>query len=162
MSVSSVHDRLEALVAPVLGSLGFELVELEYRPEAGGWVLRLFIDKPDGITLDNCADVSREVSRLLDVENVISTAYTLEVSSPGLNRPLKKDQDFTRFAGRLVRLKTLQAVDPDHRGYKRKTFVGTLVGLVDGHVVVEQTDSEGGRVAFSPDELAAANLEFEL
>jgi ribosome maturation factor RimP len=162
MSVQSVHDRIEALVAPVLESQGFELVDMEYRREPSGWVLRLFVDKTGGITLDDCADISREVGGLLDAEDLIDVAFTLEVSSPGLTRPLKKDQDFIRFAGRLVKLKTFQSVDPDQRGYARKTFVGTLVGLVDDQVVLDQNDAKGGRVSLDRADLAAANLEFDL
>jgi len=159
--MASIIERIEALLQPALTDMGLELVDLEYRREGRGWVLRLFIDKPGGVTLDDCADASREVGGLLDVEDLIPNAYQLEVSSPGINRPLKKEQDFERFAGHLVKVKTYQSLDPDHRGYQRKTFVGELRGLVDGCVVVVQNDPRGGEVQLPLADVAAAHLEFE-
>ncbi len=100
--MAQVTEQVEQLVQPLLDDLGFELVDLEYQREQNGWVLRFFLDKEGGITLDNCAEASREISTLLDVEDLVPTAYNLEVSSPGLERPLKKLSDFKRFAGSLV------------------------------------------------------------
>ncbi len=90
----TVAKRVEAVALPVLEELGLELVEVQYRREQSGWVLRLIIDKQDGVSLDDCAAVSREISQLLDIEDFIDQAYNLEVSSPGLNRPLKSMADF--------------------------------------------------------------------
>ncbi len=144
---------------PLLDSLGIELVELEYRKEGQGMMLRLYIDKPGGITLDDCADVSRELSEILDVEDVIHAHYNLEVSSPGLNRPLKKESDYLRYAGRLVKIRTFETV-ADDAGNKRKTFLGELLGLEGGVVSIKLT--EGQSAAIPLEKIAKANLEFEM
>jgi ribosome maturation factor RimP len=157
----TVLERVRTLVEPLLTTLGFELVELEYKREGRGWTLRFFLDKEGGITLDDCADASREIGMLLEIEDVIPTAYNLEVSSPGIDRPLKKPSDYERFRGKLIKIKTYERLDPDQRGHLRKTFVGVLLGLEDGRVRIEQNDKKGGVVAFALDEIAHAQLEFE-
>ena len=129
MLVAQLTEQIENLIQPILDDLGCELVDLEYQREERGWILRVFLDKEDGINLDDCATASREISSLLDVENVISTAYNLEVSSPGIERALKKAKDFERFAGQLAKIKTLEAIDPDTSGKSKKTFVGILSGF---------------------------------
>jgi ribosome maturation factor RimP len=98
----TLRERLVALIEPVLARLGYELVELEYAPGRSQAVVRLFIDKPEGVTVDDCERISRETAALLDVEDPIPTAYTLEVSSPGFDRPLKKPAHFERFLGSRV------------------------------------------------------------
>ena len=138
-----------------------ELVDLEYKHEGRDWFLRIFIDKEGGVTLDDCADVSREVGAVLEVEELIRTAYRLEVSSPGIDRPLKKVKDFERFSGSLVKVKTYESLDPDQRGHARKTFVGTLLGIENGMVRIEQTDKKGGVVEFPLEGIAKANIEYE-
>jgi len=150
---------LEALVMPILTELGLELVELEFKREGHSWFLRLFIDKPGGVTLDDCAEVSREVSAILEVDDPIEAPYRLEVSSPGIDRPLKKPADYERFAGQLVKLRTRSLLDPDGRGHQRKTFVGELRGLDGGKVRLRQTDKRGGEIAISLDEIDRAHLE---
>ncbi|MDO5675021.1 MAG: ribosome maturation factor RimP [bacterium] len=129
-SSDALITRLEAFAAPLLTDLGMELVEIQFRREGQGWVLRLFIDKQGGITVDDCAGVSREISAYLEVEDCIDHAYVLEVSSPGLERPLKRPQDFTRFAGRKVRIKLRQDSGMG------KVLVGTLQGLEGDEVVL--------------------------
>ena len=150
---------IEAMVMPILAGLGMELVDLEFKREGRSWALRLFIDKPGGVTLDDCAEVSREFGALLEVEDPIEGAYRLEVSSPGIDRPLKKPADFTRFAGQLVKLRTRSLVDPDGRGHQRKTFVGELLGLDGDTVRLRQTDKRGGEIAVPLAEIDKANLE---
>jgi ribosome maturation factor RimP len=145
---------------PILESLGLELVDIEFgRVSGSNAVLRLFIDKDGGVTLDDCAGVSRELSLILDVEDVIACNYTLEVSSPGLDRPLKKQADYDRFAGRLIKVRTYQPF-LDDSGNKRKTFLGKLEGLVDG--IVKMTLNEGQSASIPIERIAKANLEFEL
>jgi ribosome maturation factor RimP len=122
-------------------------------------VLRLYIDKPDGVTLDDCATVSRELSELLDVEEVIHSHYSLEVSSPGLNRPLTKAADYERYKGRLVKIRTFEMLTDD-AGNKRKTFLGNLVGLSAGVVTIRLV--EGQTASLPLDRIAKANLEFEM
>jgi ribosome maturation factor RimP len=158
--VAQLIDKVEELVLPIVEDLGFELVDLEYQREDRGWVLRIFLDKDGGINLDDCATASREISSLLDVENVISTAYNLEVSSPGIERPLKKAQDFVRFSGQLAKIKTIEAIDPDASGRKRKTFVGTLSGF-DSDDVLLTLEKSTAVVRIALLQIDKANLKFE-
>jgi len=159
MAQMTVAERVAAIAEPLLASLGLELVELEYKRFGRSMVLRLFIDRPGGVTLDDCASVSRELSQVLDVEDFIREFYTLEVSSPGLDRPLKKESDYLRYTGRLVKLRTFELL-PDDAGNMRKTFVGTLVGLEDG--IVRLTLQEGQSASLPLGKIAKANLEFEI
>lgn len=152
-------SKIETLVQPILVDLGMELVDLEFRREGHSWFLRLFIDKPGGVTLDDCADVSREVSAVLEVDDPIESAYRLEVSSPGIDRPLKKPADYERFVGQLVKLKTRSLLDPDERGHQRKTFIGELLAFDGTLVRLRQTDRRGGAVAIPLTEIDKANLE---
>jgi ribosome maturation factor RimP len=153
-----VCGHVSGIALPILESLGMELADVEFVRVGRDSVLRLFIDKEGGVTLDDCADVSRELSAILDVEDVIPGHYSLEVSSPGLDRPLKKPADYERFAGHLVKVRTYEAF-PDDAGNKRKTFIGRLTGLVDGNVAMKL--SEGQSASIPLDKIAKANLEFE-
>jgi len=153
--------QIETLVLPILDDLGYELVDLQLQQDGKQLALRIFVDKPAGITLDDCVEVSREVSAILEVEDPIRSAYRLEVSSPGLDRPLKKASDFERFAGKKARLKSKNLIDPDQRGTTRKTFVGTLLGFEDDNVRLELTDKQGGVIAIPLADLDKANLEEE-
>ncbi len=161
MSQQTLIEQLAGVVEPILGSMSMELVDLEYKHEGRDWFLRIFIDKEGGLTLDDCAEASREIGAVLEIEDLIHTAYRLEVSSPGIDRPLKKGKDFERFVGSLVKVKTYESLDPDQRGHSRKTFVGKLLGITDGVVRVEQTDKKGGVVEFPFEGIAKANLEYE-
>src|SRR5262245_5534394 len=102
-----LRDQLSELLGPVVADLGYELWELEFAPRAGGGLLRLYIDSPEGISLDDCERVSRAVSETLDVADPIAGHYTLEVSSPGLDRVLRTRAHFERFAGERVRLEMM-------------------------------------------------------
>jgi len=144
---------------PILDDLGMELVHQEYRQEGREWALRLFIDKPGGITLDDCVTVSREVDAILEVEDVVHRSYRLEVSSPGLDRPLLKSRDYARFAGEWVKIKTRDSIDPDQRGHQRKTFSGILCGIEGDVVTIEQQDKRGGKVELRLGEIDQANLD---
>lgn len=128
-----IGDMLE----PGIRSLGYELVGVEYHGGGkGGGLLRVYIDSDDGITPDDCQKVSYQVSGVLDVEDPIPGHYTLEISSPGLDRLLFRPADFERFAGQLVKLRTTGPVEG------RRNFKGRLRGLRDGRVVIEQEDGE--------------------
>ena len=144
--VNSVKELSETL----LNSLSIELVDIEYRGEGRGKVLRIYVDKENGVTIDDCADISRELSVILDVNDVIPDRYTLEVSSPGLRRPLKKIEDFKRFIGNLVLIRTKESIN------NRKVFKGTLNGCFDNHVVIE-IDNESYEIPFQL--IKKANLE---
>ncbi|MDD2898895.1 MAG: ribosome maturation factor RimP [Desulfuromonadaceae bacterium] len=147
------------IAQPILTDMGLELVDIEFGRVGPDAVLRLFIDKEGGVMLDDCAAFSRELSLILDVEDVIACNYTLEVSSPGLDRPLKKQADYDRFTGRLIKIRTYQPF-MDDSGNKRKTFLGKLDGLVNG--IVKMTLSEGQTASIPIEQVAKANLEFEL
>ncbi len=146
--------NIEKMIEPVLARLGFELVLLQYQRDRGGHVLRLFVDKLDGggVQLDDCASVSREVGTLLEVEDPLAERYHLEVSSPGLNRPLVKERDFVKYTGQKVKVQTHEAVDG------RKSFTGTLTGM-DGADVVIEIDKKTFRVPLAA--IAKANIEYQ-
>ena len=108
------------LIEPVLDEMGFELVDTEYLSEHGRWVLRIYADGEGGITLDDCARVSREIGDLIEVKDIFQHEYVLEVSSPGLNRPLKKEKDFQRAVGKKIKVKMVDPVKD------RKNFTGYL------------------------------------
>ncbi len=158
MARTDVVTRVTELAGPLAASLGVELVEVEYRQEGGRMVLRLFIDREGGVTLDDCAAVSRELAEVLDVEDFIHCRYSLEVSSPGLDRPLKKPADYERFTGRPVKIRTFELL-PDDDGNLRKTFTGELLGLESG--IVRLRLKEGQAAGIPLEKVAKANLEFE-
>lgn len=153
-----ICERVCEIAAPILLSMRLELVEVEFKRTGREAVLRLFIDKDGGVMLDDCADLSRELSLLLDVEDFIPCEYNLEVSSPGLDRPLKTPEDYDRFSGRLIKVRTYEQF-PDDDGNKRKTFLGRLEGLKEGVVVLTLT--EGQTASIPLERVAKANLEFE-
>ncbi|UFS70850.1 ribosome maturation factor RimP [Geomonas sp. RF6] len=158
MAKVDVATRLGEIAERLLSSLGMEMVDLEYKREGRDMVARLFIDKEGGVSLDDCAAVSRELSDILDAEDFISDNYTLEVSSPGVCRPLKKVADYERYVGRLVKVKTYELL-PDEDGNKRKTFLGELKGISEG--VISIALKEGQHASIPLDKVAKANLEFE-
>ncbi|MBJ6726743.1 ribosome maturation factor RimP [Geomesophilobacter sediminis] len=153
-----VAERVTEIAGQILLPLGMELVDLEYKREGRDMVLRLFIDKEGGVSLDDCSTVSRELSDLLDVEDLISGHYTLEVSSPGICRPLKKIEDYQRYAGKLVKVRTFELLE-DEAGHKRKTFLGKLLGVEAGAVKIHL--NEGPNASIPLEKVAKANLEFE-
>ena len=164
------QNKLQSLVEPVVTGQGYELVDVEFKNELGAWILRVFIDKPgaagpppkDGgaegpvsgsVGLDDCAQVSRELSAVLDVDDVSPGHYSLEVSSPGLNRPLKKEADFARFVGKKAKIRTRHPV-----GESRRNFSGTLVAVAAGKVQIDV----GDQVCEVPvDDVEKANLVYE-
>jgi ribosome maturation factor RimP len=158
MAKIDVSQAVTDLATALLTSQGMELVDLEYKREGRDMVLRLFVDKPGGVTLDDCAAVNRELSEILDVEDIIASHYILEVSSPGLNRPLKRPADYERYRGRLVKIRTFELL-PDDQGNKRKTFLGELLGLEND--IVRLKLKEGQTAGIALDKIAKANLEFE-
>ena len=140
---------IQGFAEPLLDEMGIELVEIQFRRESHGWVLRLFIDREGGVTIDDCAGVSREISSYLEVEDLIEHAYHLEVSSPGLERPLKKTEDFTRFKGRKARIKLREPLG------EQRVFIGILDGLAGDAVVL---DIEGKRVELDMENVVKARL----
>jgi ribosome maturation factor RimP len=123
--------QLWDLLEPVVTGMGYELVEIEYNPSARHGLLRLYIDHEDGIQLDDCTDVSNQVSALLDVEDPIPGHYNLEVSSPGLDRPLRGLEDYERFSGEIVKIRTGMAING------RRNFKGRLCGIEGDAINIE-------------------------
>ena len=140
------ESRTERFLLPLLAEHNFELVDVEYVKEGGNWYLRAYIDKEGGITVDDCEVISRTLSDWLDREDFIADSYTLEVSSPGLGRPLKKDKDFERSLGEAVELRLYKPRD------KQKEFAGILKGYDRETVTVETED--GREEVFARQELA--------
>ena len=128
------EQQTEELLEPIVTGHGFELVDVEYVKEAGTWYLRAYIDKPGGITVDDCEVVSRQFSDILDEKDYIEDAYIFEVSSPGLGRPLKKEKDFKRSMGEEVEIRTYRAID------RQKEFTGILKAYDNDTVTIAYED----------------------
>ncbi len=148
-----LRDQLSELLEPVVSGLGYELWELEYSPRAGGGLLRVYIDtlvdSPQGISLDDCEKVSRKVSETLDVADPIPGQYTLEVSSPGLDRVLRTRAHIQRFAGERVRLEMMQPIAG------RKRFQGRLQKVGESEITLEM---DNGEVSLPIDDIHRARL----
>ena len=147
-----VIETIKNLLEPILEEKGLELVDIEYAGGGRGSVLRIFIDKEDGITVEDCAGISREFGFLLDLHDIITDSYTLEVSSPGLNRALKSSQDFIRFKGKKVKIKTKENL------YQRRVFIGHLI---DFHDDIASVQMEGQVYNIPFYDIEKANLELE-
>ncbi len=147
------RERVRQLVQEVVESQGFEFVDVEFKGSGDNSVLRIFIDKPAGVSHKDCALVSDQVGTVLDVEDLILSAYTLEVSSPGLDRKLIKESDYARFDGRLAKIQT--SIPLHHQ----KVFKGRLRGLQNGNVRLELP--QGNLLEIPLDVVREARLEFD-
>ena len=152
MKFEKLLQEISQVIEPILQTQGLELVDLEYQRESRGWVLRIYLDREGGVTLDDCTGVSHEVGAVLEVKDLIPNAYILEVSSPGLTRPLKKPEDFNKFRNQLVKIKLFEPLDG------RKNFKGTLLGLEEDKVRVE-VDQQVFELPLT--HIAKANLEID-
>ena len=123
---SHAAREVSRFIEPILEDMGFELVDVEYLSEGGRWILRIYADREGGITLDDCAGISREISDLLDIKDIFTQPYVLEVSSPGLNRPLRKERDFVNAIGENVKIRMAS------RLAGRRNFKGRLHSFRDG------------------------------
>lgn len=150
--MSQIEQELMELLEPAVAAMGCELIGIIYRGSPKNALLRLYIDKPGGVDLDDCTRVSHHVSGVLDVEDPIRTSYTLEVSSPGLDRPIFKPSDYNRFAGERVRLRLQPPLDG------RRRLAGVLRGLRGDMVVVEENGIE---INVPLSQIDKANLELE-
>ena len=157
---ADVVEQVRTLAARVAGGYGLEIFDVQFRREAQGMVVRVQIDRPgpaataeESVSVDDCARVSRDLSAVLDVEDVVPTAYVLEVSSPGLDRPLRGAADYARFAGRRAKLVMRQAVDG------QSFFKGTLGGIDGGEVLIDADDGRRHRVPIGV--ITRAHLEVE-
>ena len=152
----TVEARAQEVLEPIVAGEGLELLEVEFVREREGWVLRLFIDKPGGrVGLDECSQVSRAVDTVLDVEDIVPHEYNLEVSSPGVNRPLKKPVHFERVKGQKIKVKTFGPIGEP----PRKNFTGTLTEVAADAIAVDVEGAGSFRISFK--DIAKANLEFE-
>lgn len=132
MSRKEVYEqKAEELALPIVEGFGFELVDVEYVKEGANWYLRVYADKEGGINIDDCVLISRALEAKLDAEDFIEDAYILEVSSPGLGRPLKKEKDYLRSIGKSIDIKLYQAVE------KQKEFTGILKEYSKDHIILE-------------------------
>lgn len=147
------EQKTEELIMPVIESNRFELVDVEFVKEGSNWYLRLYIDKEGGITIDDCETVSRAMSDILDREDYIEESYILEVSSPGLGRPLKKDKDFARSIGSEVEIRLYRPIE------KQKEFTGYLKSFDKNNVVIEMQD--GSEKNFLRSDIALIRLAFD-
>jgi len=147
------EKRTEAILQPIVDSMNFELVDVEYVKEAGYWYLRVYIDKEGGIAVDDCEAVSRQLGEILDKDDFIDDAYILEVSSPGLGRPLKKEKDFVRSLGEEVEVRTYRAID------RQKEFTGILKEYDKESVTLEFEDGTDMKIART--DIALIRLAFD-
>lgn len=147
------EQKTEELILPIVEGNGFELVDVEYVKEAGTWYLRAYIDKPGGITVDDCEAVSRKFSEVLDEKDYVEDTYIFEVSSPGLGRPLKKDKDFQRSLGEEVEIRTYRPIE------RQKEFIGELKAYDKESVtIVYEDDTEQ---TFQRQEIALIRLALD-
>jgi ribosome maturation factor RimP len=160
MAAADVVGRVREIADRVAASYGLEIFDVQFRREGGGMVLRIQIDRPgpaataeESVSVGDCARVSRDLSAILDVDDVVPTAYTLEVSSPGLDRPLTRADDYRRFAGRRAKLVMREPVDG------QTYFKGRLGGVEDSYVLIEGEDRRTHRVPLGV--IARANLEVD-
>ena len=147
------ESRVEKFLTPIMEENNYELVDVEYVKEAGTWYLRAYIDKEGGFTVDDCEMVSRRLSDWLDKEDFIDDSYILEVSSPGLGRPLKKEKDYVRSMGREVEVRLYKAID------RQKEFTGTLSAYDDKTVTLTMED--GSEAVFEKADIALIRLALD-
>lgn len=147
------EQRAEKLITPIVEEQGFELVDIEYVKEGGTWYLRSYIDKEGGITVDDCEVVSRAFNEKLDAEDFIEDAYIMEVSSPGLGRPLKKEKDFKRSIGKDIEIRTYRAIN------RQKEFYGVLKSYDDDSVTLTMEDDS--EQVFERADIALIRLAFD-
>jgi ribosome maturation factor RimP len=160
MRTEGIVEQVRAMASRVAATHGLEIFDVQFRREGSGMVLRVRIDRPesrataeDSVSVEDCAQVSRDLSAMLDVEDIVPAAYTLEVSSPGLDRPLRQVGDYQRCAGRRAKLVMRQPVDG------QSFFKGRLGGLEEDHVLIDADDGRRHRVPVAI--ITRANLEVE-
>ena len=147
------EQKTEAILLPIIEANGFELVDVEYVKEGGTWYLRAYIDKPGGITVDDCELVSRAANDRLDEQDFVEDSYIFEVSSPGLGRPLKKEKDFARSLGQEVEVRTFRAIN------RQKEFYGALKAYNKDTVTIE--GEKGEEIKFAKNDIALIRLAFD-
>jgi len=154
MRTEELREIVNGIIEPVINALGLELFDLEVGKMRGKGLLRVFIDKEEGVTIDDCERVSREIAVVLDVEDPIPYSYVLEVSSPGLDRPLKGPADFKRYTGNTVRVITTDPID------KQTFFVGKIAMAGDSEVMLDLP--KNNKVTIPYEMISRARLEVEI
>lgn len=149
MNNKDIIKTVEQLAEPIADKNNFELVDVEFIKEGPNWYLRIYIDKEGGISIDDCELVSRSIEGVLEDKDFIEQAYILEVSSPGIDRVLKKDNEFVKYKGRIVDIKLYKPIN------NNKEFQGELVGLINNNIVVKIDDSE---MSFDKKDVAVCRL----
>ena len=149
-----ITERIEQIARETARESGIEIVHVDITGTKRDLVLRVYIDKPEGVTIDDCAGVSQQIEAVLDVEDIIPSRYVLEVSSPGIERELYSLADFVRFTGQLAKVKTKAEIDG------QKTFAGYIVGVEGDTITIE--DRTRGMVSFDYSEVEKANLKIDL
>lgn len=150
MSKGNVVQMVTELVKPITEQLNLELIDVEFLKEGSNWYLRVYIDKEGGVTIDDCENVSRKLDDIIDEKDPITQQYYLEVSSPGLDRPLKKESDFSRNIGKEVEIKLYKSRD------NKKVFEGELVGLINNKIIIK--DNIGETIEFEKQEVSIVKL----
>ena len=154
MDLDTIKEKVRGIIEPVISAIGIQLDDIELSKMRGKALLRVFIDREGGVTIDDCEHVSREVEAILDVEDPIPCSYVLEVSSPGLDRPLKGPKDFKRFTGRDVRVVTVQPID------KQTFFIGKIAGAGDSEIELLLPQDRQVTIAYK--NISKARLEVEV
>ena len=153
MKKQEIIEVVEALLAPIAEENSYEIVDVEYEKEGPDWYLRIFADKEGGFSINDCVTLSRAIEAVLEEKDPIEDAYILEVSSPGLGRPLKKDKDFKRSMGEQVDIKLYRAI------YRQKDFTGALVAYDENTVTIRYED--GAESTFNRKDIALIRLAFD-
>lgn len=149
MQTKDIIKKVEDYVLPIIQKNSYELVEIEFVKEGSNYYLRLYVDKEGGFSINDCEIVSRYLEQKLESDDFIDKAYILEVSSPGIDRVLKKDSEYEKYKGRIVDVKLYKPID------KIKEFQGELVGLVDGNIVIKEDNKE---IVFDRKDVATCRL----
>lgn len=147
---NNTEKKIEEIIAPYMKENNFELVDVEFVKEGQNWFLRIYADKEGGIFIDDCELISRALEKLLDENDPIEQAYILEVSSPGLDRPLKKERDFEKYKGETVDIKLYKPFNG------KKAYEGELVGLIDGNIVIKDENDE--EISFNRKDVGSVRL----
>jgi len=145
-------ESIRELIEPIIIAEGMELIDIEYLRESRGWILRFYIDKEGGVTINNCSYLSQQIGDLIEVKEFIPHSFILEVSSPGLNRPLKKEKDFINHIGENIKVKTIKPIN------QKKNFQGKLLGYKEGKVMIE-SDNQKIYIPFSL--ISKANIQYQ-
>ncbi|HUU51161.1 MAG TPA: ribosome maturation factor RimP [Nitrospinota bacterium] len=154
MNKDNLIFRIRKIIAPIIHEEGFELVDLQFSKGGKNFFLRIFIDKKDGgVTLDDCQNISTQVGAILDVEDLIDRRYILEVSSPGLDRPLKKNEDYIRYKGRIVKLNTINSYN------NKKNFIGKIIDFKNDILTLKIKND--GIINIPYNQISNARLEIE-